>query len=367
VRILIAAGGTGGHLFPALAVLEELQELGQVEAWFVGRADRIEGRVVPALGYSLQAIPMRGFPGWRSPQVLRLPIALAQSLWLVRQRVQEFRPHVVLATGAYSSLPVGIVARWYGIPLVLLELNVRPGRAVRLLARWATAIITAMEPTALHLPRRARDRVQCWGAPVRRALRQVSTPSEARRLLGLSPELPTVAILGGSLGSARLNRVAQRLLPHAEAGRMQLLWQHGAGFTPPPGLPRTVLARPFFAAELAAFYAAADCVVARAGAMTIAELCAVGRAAILVPYPAAAEQHQWHNARWMESHGAAICIADEHAEAEVPAQVEALLAEPERRHRLAEAARRLSRPDAAARIAQLLWQLGTDLLSGARA
>jgi len=91
--------------------------------------------------------------------------------------------------------------------------------------------------------------------------------------------------------------------------------------------------------------------------MTIAELCAVGRAAILVPYPAAAEQHQWCNARWMESHGAAICIADERAEAEVPAQVEALLAEPERRHRLAEAAHRLSRPDAAVRIAQLLWQL----------
>ncbi len=356
LRLLVAAGGTGGHFFPAVAVIQEAERLGKgLRVCFLGRADRIEGRLAPALGYEFFPLSVSGFAGWNRWQSYRAMVQMVSSSVRLARFVRRFRPHVVLTTGAYLAIPTGVVARWYGIPLVVLELNVVPGRAVRLLAPWATVVATAYERTAYFLPPSGRARLQWVGAPVRQEFFTVPSSAEARRQLGLEPDRATVAILGGSLGAARLNTVARQLLPFVEQGRFQLIWQYGHRCPPPEGLPRCgVLARPFFE-EPALLLAAADCVVARAGGMTIAELCAVGRAAILVPYPAATDQHQWANARWMEEMGAAVCIADERAEIEVPPMVERLLGEETTREQMAMAARRLGRPEAASRLALLLW------------
>jgi UDP-N-acetylglucosamine--N-acetylmuramyl-(pentapeptide) pyrophosphoryl-undecaprenol N-acetylglucosamine transferase len=240
--------------------------------------------------------------------------------------------------------------------LVVLEVNLLPGKAIRLLARWADVVVTGYPETAGYLPERARARVRCLGVPVRPEFCAVPESGEARRLLGLDAEQPVVAVLGGSLGAQRLNSVAERLLPAVARGAFQLVWQYGERFAVPSELPPGVVARPFYD-EPALVLAAADCVVSRAGGMTIAELCCVGRASVLVPYPAATEQHQLANARWMEQWGAAICITDDRAEAEVPHIVERLVHDGEYRQRMAAAARRLAHPDAARRIAELVWQL----------
>ncbi len=352
IRLLVASGGTGGHFFPALAILEEAERLGKpYRACFIGRPDRIEGRLAVAYGYEFFPLPLATFGRgvWRST------VAVAKLLWsTVRLALfaQRFRPHAVLTTGAYIGLPAGLVARWCRIPLVLVELNVVPGRAVRLLAPWADVVATAYEQAASML----KGRVYPVGAPVRRQFLAPPSPVEARQRLGLDVDRPVVAILGGSLGAARLNAVAQRLLPLVKQGQLQLIWQYGHRHVPRQELPHQGLrAAPFFE-EPATVLAAADCVVARAGGMTIAEICAVGRASILVPYPEARDQHQAANATWLERHGAAVCIPDAQAEREVPPMVERLLRECELRESMAAAARRLSKPGAASQIVELLWK-----------
>lgn len=354
LRILVAAGGTGGHLFPALAVLRAAERMGKVRACFIGRRDRIEGRLVPALGYEFVALPLFGLGGWKRLRSYGMPFAVGWSVARVWAYVRVFRPQLIMTTGAYHGVPAGIVARLCGTPLVVVEVNRKPGRAVRLLARWADVLATGYEETAEVFPERVRRRIHCFGVPVREEFFNIPSAAEARRRLGLQAERPAVVVLGGSLGAARLNAVAQRLLPYVEAGVFQLIWQHGERFAVPARLPRGVLARPFFE-DPALVLAAAECVVARAGGMTIAELCAVGRAALLVPYPGARDQHQLDNARWMEQKGAALCIADDRAELEVPVLLQQLLADEERRQQMSDAARRLARPDAAQQIARLLW------------
>ncbi|MEN3027219.1 MAG: UDP-N-acetylglucosamine--N-acetylmuramyl-(pentapeptide) pyrophosphoryl-undecaprenol N-acetylglucosamine transferase [Chlorobiota bacterium] len=353
LRLLVAAGGTGGHFFPAVAVVQAAERIGPVEVYFAGRQDRIEGRFAPMLGWRFVALPVAPFS---KGHALRFIAGMAKSLRLLTQLVRQLRPDVVLTTGAYIGLPAGVVAGLRRIPLVLVEVNVLPGRAVRLLARGARVIVTAYEETAQWLPKSVHSRIQLYGVPVRQEFRNPPSAEEARRRLGLEPERPVVAVLGGSLGAARLNAVAQRLLPAVESGQFQLIWQHGERWTVPRKLPAGVVAQPFFS-EPAVVLAAADCIIARAGGMTVAELCSVGRAAVLVPYPGAVEQHQEANARWMERNDAAVCVADTRAEQEVPAIVQQLLSNTAARQQMAARARQLARPDAAERIAAVLWEL----------
>ncbi|MCS7169082.1 MAG: UDP-N-acetylglucosamine--N-acetylmuramyl-(pentapeptide) pyrophosphoryl-undecaprenol N-acetylglucosamine transferase, partial [Candidatus Kapabacteria bacterium] len=347
-------GGTGGHFFPAVAVVQAAAQIGEVRACFVGRQDKIEGRLAPTLGYEFLPLPLSAFTSWRLARSYTFPLLMLRSLERLSALVKTFRPHIVLTTGAYVGVPAGIVARWYRLPLIVLEVNVIPGRAVRFLARWASTIVTGYRETVDVFAYRLRNRVQWFGVPLRQEFLAPPSPTEARLRLGLMPELPVVAVMGGSLGAARLNAIAQRLVRAVERGICQLVWQHGERFTVPQPLPSGVVAQAFFM-EPAVVLAAADCVVARAGGMTIAELCGVGRAAILVPYPGAVQQHQFENARWMEQHGAAVCITDDRAEEEVPSMLEQLLQDSPRRLRMAEAARLLAQSDAAYRIARLAW------------
>lgn len=355
LRLLVAAGGTGGHFFPALAIVQEAERLGKrCRVCFVGRRDRIEGQLAEAYGYEFVPLPLSS---WSPGHLWRSSVAVAKLLWsTVRLAlyVRQFRPHAILTTGAYIGMPAGLVARWYRIPLMVVELNVAPGRAVRVLARWADIVATAYEQTASTFGR--SERVHVVGAPVRREFLAPPSPAQARQQLGLEGDIPVVAILGGSLGAARLNAVAQRLVPWVEQGQLQLVWQYGYRYALPPELPRRgLLACPFFERP-ATVLAAADCVVARSGGMTIAEICAVGRAAILVPYPAARDQHQRANAQWMEHRGAAVCVPDACAEAEVPPMVQRILRDHELRESMAAAARQLSRPEAASQLVELLWE-----------
>lgn len=354
--MVVAAGGTGGHVFPALAIAEELRILAPTaECWFAGTRDRIEARVVPQQGYPFFPIWISGFQRRKVMTNVLVPIkimvALVQSLLLLRR----LRPDVVLGTGGYVCGPVVAAASLLGIPAFIHESNSYPGITTKLLARRVRRIFTAFDAAARWLPRNAP--IVKTGTPVRKALLRAVDRSLARTSFGLDPEKPTLLILGGSLGAASLNTAAQRALDRFSAAGIQAIWQTG-----PAHLERIRSAlgnRPSvwigpFIDSMEKAYAAADLVVSRAGATTLAELTALGKPSVLVPYPFAAEDHQTINARTLADAGAAILLADRDAAEHLAETVLSAFSDRSRLQAMGEAARRLGSPEAATVIAREL-------------
>jgi len=345
-RIVIAGGGTGGHLYPGLALADVLAAR-SVEVTFVGTAGGIEARVVPEAGFALRLLPGSQLRGGGPLRALvggaRALRGIAQALGLLG----TLRPGLVVGVGGYASVAVVVAARLRRIPVVLLEQNVVPGAATRLLARFARCICLGFAEAAGRLP---AGRTVHTGNPVRAAVARV-TPGPARAQPGL-------LVFGGSAGARRLNQAtieALRLLG-SSGHAVQLMHQTGAADVESVRAAYAeagVAARvePFIA-DMGEAYAAADVVVARAGAMTCAELTAVGLPSILVPYPHAADDHQRRNAEVLVAAGAAEMILDPELDgAGLAAGLARLLDDRERRAAMAARARALGRPDAAERVA----------------
>jgi UDP-N-acetylglucosamine--N-acetylmuramyl-(pentapeptide) pyrophosphoryl-undecaprenol N-acetylglucosamine transferase len=349
-RIAIAGGGTGGHLFPGLAVADALATRG-VAVSFVGTAGGIEARVVPAAGYPLSLLPGRQLRGGGMRRAAAgLAVAAGAALRAVAL-LGTLRPSVVVGVGGYASVAVVVAATIRRIPTLLLEQNVVPGAANRLLARLARRVCVGFAESMGSFP---PGRAVHTGNPVRAGLLR---PRPGR-------ERPGLLVFGGSGGAHRLNQAAVealRLLGPAGA-RLEVIHQTGAadleavrsGYA---ALRLPVRAEPFIA-DMGAAYASADLVVSRAGAMTCAELTAVGLPAILVPYPYAADDHQRRNAEVLVAAGAAEMILDAELTPErLASTVRALLDDPDRRAAMGARARSLGRPDAAARVAEECLQL----------
>lgn len=364
MNVLIAGGGTAGHIFPALALAERLRAEPDVEVRFVGTAAGQEARLVPKAGYPFATVDARPFP--RSPS-LAAPVAAAAAARAVlacRPLVRD--ADVVVGMGGYVSLPVGLAALWLGRPLVLHEQNAVPGLANRVLARWARAVCLSFEEAAAGLPRRARRVVT--GDPVRAEVLTVAgerrrSAAEARAALGLQPGLRTVLIVGGSQGARRLNEAAVAAAPELlRTEDVQVLLLCG------PAHERTVLAavgnRPRlrvvgFLERMELAYASADLAVARAGASTCAELAVCGIPAVLVPYPYATARHQDANARALERAGGAVVVPDADLSGERLARVVGeLLARPDRLRAMAAGMRAWARPDAAEALARQVLAAG---------
>ncbi len=367
MRIVITGGGTGGHLFPALAIAEALRERRpDAEILFVG-GDRIEARVVPEEGWAFAQVRARGLPR-------RLGLAAAWSLattargtFQALRLLRGWRPDAVVATGGYVCVPVGCAAALLHVPLGVQEQNLRPGLATRLIARWAEWVSIPHPEAAGHL--RAR-RTEVTGIPLRRRAVQ----GDRRRGLerwGLDSGRTTLLVLGGSLGAMSLNRATCGMgdLLMFEAG-LQILHQTGPEHlhwvrreighrehVGPPALRHVAVA---FLDDIADAYACADLVISRAGAATLAELTAWGLPAILIPYPGAAEAHQEDNARILARDGAAVCLSDADLAGTVLVEtVQAIIADPTRRGRMAEASRALGRPGASGAVADLVLGLAS--------
>ena len=359
----MAAGGTGGHLFPALAVIEQLRVLtnDRISVSFLGSEDRMEATLIPSYGYPYTPMPIVGFKGIPHPSTLALPLKMAASVRIARRVIREARADVVLVTGAYISYPAGRAAVKEGVPLVIMESNVNPGRSNARLAPHAAAIIASFEESRAFFPEAIQDRVHVVGNPVRSQIFSTMEIGGARVAFGLDGSKSTVLVFGGSLGARSINQTVQSMVDRWAATQSvppwQLLWQTGKEFeaTVPKRLAHVISARPFIN-DMGSAYAAADLVVSRSGATTVAELGIVGKPAILVPLPSAATNEQRINARVVEQHGGAIVIDDADLASQLSDTIEAIMLDERRRSMMAHSMRTLGRPNAATEAARIVQQ-----------
>lgn len=344
--VFVAAGGTGGDLFPAVAVVQELQRRHHADVVLFGNPSRMEARVAPEHGYEFVPISVRGYKGLRSLQSYLLPLTILHSLLRVSRFIRRRSPRLVICAGTYISFPVALAARLHGIPVVSIESNVLPGKANRLVARFASLIIAAFDETRAYLPASTHAALRVVGNPLRSAFRELPSRATAAASFGFDHERPTILVFGGSLGARSLNMAMSAALPQFQRENVQVIWQTGRDFSAPAQVPDNVRVVTFIN-DMASAYAACDVVVCRAGGGTVAELTVVAKPAILVPYPHAANNEQEFNARALESKGGAVMIKDADVKGSMLDVMLGLVRDEERRNAMRSALRAMSRPDAA--------------------
>jgi UDP-N-acetylglucosamine--N-acetylmuramyl-(pentapeptide) pyrophosphoryl-undecaprenol N-acetylglucosamine transferase len=365
VKVLMSGGGTAGHVYPALTVAERLLDAGHDSVTFVGTPGGLEARLVPEAGVAFSGLPARGFDRSR-PLSLALALAvIAISTLRMIARMARNRPDVVVGFGGYVSLPVGFAAAALRVPLVLHEQNSVPGLANRYLSRWASRVAITYPGSRVAL--RHPERVVVTGNPVRAAVLQAD-PVEGRRRHGVLPGERLLVVFGGSRGARHINEAMVRIAPLLLAdGSVRVL--HVAGrdevATVRDGLgvlaedPRYRLVE--YLDDMGHALAAADVVVARAGATSIAEITALGRPAVLVPYPYATDDHQTLNAEACASAKAAYVVPDGELDSdEFGGLVVGLLSDAARRDTMAAASRGLGVPDAAERLVDVIRAAAFD-------
>ncbi len=354
--LLIAAGGTGGHVFPAMAVAAAWQQrYPHAPIWWVGRPEGREQSWVASLGVPYAGVQSAGWQR-RSPwKNLALLYRLPAGYYQLRRLFRRWDVGVVFTTGGYPGLLPGWIAYWRRLPLALLELNAVAGRTIRWLAPHAGVLFSAF-PSLQGIP--ASTRIVWSGVPVRftAADRERYTPEAARAYLGFAPERPLVLILGGSQGSSTLNRLVAQALSYWAGVPVSILWQVGGRVPSFSQGTADIRVWPFIT-DMGAAYAAATVVVSRAGGSTLGELAWWGKAAVLVPSPYVAEDHQRRNAQYYQKQGAALLVEEKDGPQRLAEAVLSLLNQPQQRHTLEKAAQALAKPDAATQIAQALHQI----------
>ena len=362
MKVMITGGGTGGHIYPGIAVAEALRRRKPDTAVLFVGGDRFEARAVPDEGWAFTSITAARMPSRRGLRTLWsaavMGVGAGHALWLVAR----WRPDVVVATGGYVCLPVGAAATILGRPLVLQEQNAIPGQATRLLARWARAISVPNAEAAARLPGR---RTEVTGVPIRRRALDGDRRRGQERW-GLSPDRLTVLVIGGSQGALNVNRGVCRMadllmydqrfqiLHHTGAEHLQWVRQ-SIGHREHVGPPAIRHIAVPFLDPVGDAYASADLVVSRAGASTLAEVTAWGLPAIMVPYPHAADGHQEENAVVVERAGAGVRVADSALDGTALVDaVRTLIEDPARREKMSRASRALGRPDAADAVAGIV-------------
>lgn len=357
-HILFAAGGTGGHLFPALSIADEIRKKDPAAKFvFAGSRDKIEARVVPQRGFEFDPIWISGFHRGLRPENLLFPfkvvVSLVQSFFLIRR----FRPDVVVGTGGYVCGPVLTVASFMGVPTVVHESNSFPGVTTRMLSHRVTKVFTAFESTARWLKR--TDNVELVGTPTRESL-DVASRESAQKFFGLDSGRKTVLVFGGSLGATSVNRALSGTVDELVRTGIQFIWQTGerdyAEIRKQVEGKNIGWVGPFID-RMEFAYAAADLVVSRSGATTIAELTRVGKAAILVPYPYSAADHQTMNANSLAQSGAAMVLKDGDVKEHLGKTIQMVLGDRSVLDTMAKAAKALGKPGAGAVIAEKILAL----------
>lgn len=343
--VMILAGGTGGHIFPGLAVAQVLRERG-VEVRWMGARDAMETRLVPQHHIAIDTIPVKGVRGKGIGALAAMPFKLMRAIIGARAILARYRPRAVISFGGYAAGPGGIAARWLGIPLLVHEQNRAAGMTNKTLARFAKVVMTGFPDTF--------EEETVVGNPVREVIAKIEAPSTR---LNRGEHTLRVLVLGGSQGARALNEAVPVAI--AKSGlKVEVRHQCGerqadearAAYAA-AGVEASV--EPFIT-DMAQAYAWADLLVCRAGALTLAEVCAAGVASVLVPFPQAVDDHQTRNARFLVDHGAAVLLAQGDNLAENLTGVLRDLGQDDRRRLgMSLCARTLARPDAAARVADL--------------
>jgi UDP-N-acetylglucosamine--N-acetylmuramyl-(pentapeptide) pyrophosphoryl-undecaprenol N-acetylglucosamine transferase len=357
LKVAITGGGTGGHVYPGVAVAEEIVRRGG-EAFFVGTDRWLEARIVPAAGFRIVMIPAAPVVRGGLASNFRNAAVNARGLVAALRVLKKEEPDIVLGTGGYVSFTTCCAAKMLGTPVIVHEQNAVAGLANRVLSRIASVVMTAWELGADALPTRAR-RV-CVGLPVRTDFSRVSRES-ARRRMGIDANQRVLLIFGGSRGAASLNAAAEANLARWEADGVTVIWGTGRDHFAEierrvAGVVRRARVMPYID-DMPSALAAADLAVTRAGAMTLAELWATGIAAILVPYPHATADHQTANAERSASAGAAVMIPDAKVAERLYDEAAALLSDRERLSWMGQKARLLGKRDVAEQITDILEEV----------
>jgi len=355
-RLAIAGGGTGGHLYPGIAVADEAVKRG-AEVMFIGVDTGIETRVLPGCGYRLATVRAGKFKGMgiigKMKTALNIPLGVMQA----RRIIRDFRPQALLGVGGYASFAGVLGAKLAGVPVVLQEQNAVPGLANRLLGRFAEAVALGFDE--------ARDRFAAakscvyTGNPVRTGMSSAGREESMARF-GLDPSMKTVLVFGGSAGAVRINNAITEALWLMADRKNDIQFLHQTGRGARDKVAEAYVGRGFgyaaleYIEDMPAAYACADIVVCRSGAMTIAELTMLGKPAILIPYPYAADNHQEKNARALEREGAARVVLDSEASGQrISREIESLIDDPDALAGMAGRSLSLGRPGAASDVYEL--------------
>ncbi|MCQ2213575.1 MAG: undecaprenyldiphospho-muramoylpentapeptide beta-N-acetylglucosaminyltransferase [Bacteroidaceae bacterium] len=319
LRVIVSGGGTGGHIFPAVSIANAIKKQHpDAEVLFVGAEGRMEMQRVPAAGYEIKGLPVRGLirPLW-SPKNIGVMMDFFKSKNMVKKIIREFRPHVAVGVGGYASAPTLNAAYSMGVPCLVQEQNSYAGVTNKSLAKKASKVCVAYSGMERFFP---ADKIIMTGNPVRQNLLDANiSKDEAVKSFGLNPALPTVLIIGGSLGARTVNESVLTHLEEIRQGGVQFIWQTGKFYSKEIAEALAKVDKldnlhvTDFISNMDAAYAAADLVVSRAGASSISELCLLGKPCILVPSPNVAEDHQTKNAMALSTKDAAIFVADKDA------------------------------------------------------
>ena len=370
--VVFAGGGTGGHLYPALALADELErQRPDVRMFFLGARRGIEARVLPERSLEHRLLPVRGVGRGEWWSNIGVPFALASSLATTLGVHRRLRPELVVVTGGYAGAPAGLVAAVTGTPLVLQEQNAWPGVTTRVLSRWAAQVHLAFPEAVAELPLRAQRVARVSGNPIRAIPEEVPDRRKILLGMGLDPHRKLLLLIGGSQGSLALNKLMLEAVrgegKHTPLEGWQLLWMTGpahhasmADELSKLGDPSWVHTVPYIE-DVPSVLAVTDLALSRAGAVTTSEFLAWGVPAVLIPLPTAAANHQEPNARALERAGAAVHLGQEGLTAETLRRTVTHLAEDDQTlYTMSECAKERSRPDATSLIVRDLVGLLSD-------
>ena len=311
-KIIIAGGGTGGHIFPAIAIANAIKQIApDTDILFIGAKGKMEMEKVPQAGYRIEGLDIAGFNRTQLLKNISLPVKLVKSFWQVHLLMSAFKPDAVIGVGGYSTFPVLRYAQQKNIPTFIHEANSYAGKSNIFLGRRAIKIFVATSGMEKFFP---AEKIKVTGNPVRSAITSMQvTRTEAIDFFELQDDRKTILVIGGSLGARSINEVIASHIHEFSSLRVQVIWQTGKNNAE----AYSQRAKPFsniyvnsFITDMDKAYAAADIVISRAGAMSVAELCVVKKPVIFVPYPFAAEDHQTANAMHLVNHHAALIVTD---------------------------------------------------------
>lgn len=365
LRVIVSGGGTGGHIFPAVSIANAVMRLRpDAKILFIGAQGRMEMQRVPAAGYEIKGLPIRGFfrPLWK-PANIGVAIDYLKSKWLAKKLLKEFKPDVAVGVGGYASSAALGAANSLGIPTLIQEQNSYAGLANKQLASKAKKICVAYEGMERFFP---KEKILLTGNPVRQALLETTmSREEAVRSLGFDPTKKTILLVGGSLGARTINESVLQHLDLIKQTDVQFLWQTGKYYYADiqqrlkdkllPNLKATD-----FISDMGAAYRAADLVISRAGASSISEFCLIGKPVILVPSPNVAEDHQTKNALALANRDAALYVKDSEAPATLLQLALDTVADEARLKSLSENVLKLALPDSADIIAKEVIKLAEN-------
>lgn len=360
IKVIISGGGTGGHIYPAIAIANALKELNpSVEVLFVGAEGKMEMEKVPKAGYPIIGLPIAGINRSNMMANLGFPVKLISSLLQARKILKDFQPDVAVGVGGYASGPLLLTASLANVPILIQEQNSYAGITNKFLAKNAKKICVAYPKMEQFFP---ASKIQMTGNPVRKDILNVASKrQQAFEHFGLQPDKPTVLVIGGSQGAKTINESIDGGLTSLVNAGCQVVWQTGKLYIERAKTAAEVFVGKVYVSdfiyEMDLAYAMADIVVSRAGALSVSELCLAGKPSILVPLPTAAEDHQTKNAMSLVENNAAILVKDVQAREELVKVALDLLHDKEKQANLIDNILNLGKPNAAIEIAQQVLSL----------